>query len=118
MRIAISEAARGLARYVLPLSVTLLGAQVAAQGPAGTTGGKTLEIPSLDASPRLDGRLDDDVWARAALVNDFHQMNPFEYGEPSQRTEVRVFYTEDALYVGARMYEDDPSGITANVLRQ
>src|SRR5690606_38881746 len=77
-----------------------------------------LAVPRLDAEARIDGRLDDAVWDRAALVDDFHQINPFEYAEPSQRTEVRVFYTEDALYVGARMYEDDPSLITASVLRQ
>jgi len=32
--------------------------------------------------------------------------------------EVRIFYSETALYVAARMYEDDPTLITANVARQ
>lgn len=85
----------------------------------GITGAKTVDIPSLsDDGIELDGSLDDAVWRRAAVVNDFHQMAPFEYAEPSQRTEVRLFYTRDALYVGARMYEEDPSKITANVLLQ
>ena len=72
----------------------------------------------MAAEPVIDGRLDEAVWAQAAIINDFHQMVPFEYTEPSQPTEVRVFYTDDALYVGARMYEEDPSLITANVLQQ
>ena len=85
----------------------------------GITGGKSFVVPELnDNAIRIDGRLDDNVWERAAVITDFHQMAPFEYAEPSQRTEVRVFYSTDALYVGARMYEDDPSLITANVLLQ
>jgi hypothetical protein len=85
----------------------------------GITGGKSFVVPKLnDSDIRIDGRLDDDVWERAAVITDFHQMAPFEYAEPSQRTEVRVFYSSDALYIGARMYEDDPSLITANILLQ
>jgi len=85
----------------------------------GITGGKSFSVPSLsDSEIRIDGQLDDDVWARAAVVNDFHQMAPFEYASPSQRTEVRVFYSSDAIYIGARMFEEDPSLITANVLLQ
>src|SRR5690606_459479 len=87
-------------------------------GAGAVTGGKSVNIPRLAADPQIDGRLDEGVWEQAALVSDFHQMNPVEYGVPSQRTEIRLFYSEDALYVGARMYEDDPSLITANILRQ
>ena len=100
----------------------LMVVPVQAQGDiplGGITGGKSFLVPSLpDSDIRIDGQLDDDVWARAALVNDFHQMAPFEYDSPSQRTEVRVFYSSDAIYIGARMFEEDPSLITANVLLQ
>lgn len=84
----------------------------------GLTGGKSVFIPALPADLQIDGRLNDSVWERAAVVSDFHQMAPFEYSSPSQKTEVRIFYTEDALYIGARMFEEDPSLITANVLLQ
>jgi hypothetical protein len=84
----------------------------------GVTGGKQMQLRRLDASVNIDGRLDEDVWRQAAVVDDFHQMTPVEYGEPSQRTEVRVFYTQDALYVGVRLFETDPSLIRARVMRQ
>jgi len=71
-----------------------------------------------DEGIKLDGKPDEDNWRRAAAINDFHQMTPFEYSQPSQKTEVRLFYTADALYVSARMFEEDPSLITANVLLQ
>src|SRR5688572_25421048 len=87
-------------------------------GIEGSEGGNTLEIPFLSADVSIDGIIDEAVWDQAVYIDDFHQFQPVEYGEPTQRTEVRLFYTEDALYISARMLETDPSRITANVLRQ
>ena len=67
--------------------------------------------------PVIDGSLDDPAWQNAALIDDLHQVNPVEYGEPSERTEIYLLYDDDALYIGARLYID-PEQITANVLRQ
>ena len=60
----------------------------------------------------LDGRLDDDAWQRAIPITDFTTQEPVEGGTPSERTEIRVVYDEDAIYIGAMLY-DDPSGILA-----
>ncbi|MGI9625646.1 MAG: DUF5916 domain-containing protein [Longimicrobiales bacterium] len=62
--------------------------------------------------PALDGILDDAVWQIAELATGFRRDNPGD-GEPAaERTEVQVSYTRSALYVGARMYDRDPSGIS------
>ena len=53
---------------------------------------------------RVDGRLDEDVWAEAQPVFDFVQKEPVEGALPTERTEVRFVYDDKALYVGARMY--------------
>jgi len=79
---------------------------------------KTMRLVRLPAAPVIDGRLDEDVWSQATLVEDLHQIDPVEYVEPSERTSVRVFYTEDALYVGARLWDDEPDAVTARILRQ
>jgi hypothetical protein len=79
---------------------------------------KSFQVVRDDAVPAIDGVLDEDVWSRAALVEDLHQMNPVEYAEPSEPTEIRVFYGDDALYIAARLYDSEPGQITANVLRQ
>ena len=55
--------------------------------------------------------------AGAARIDNFHQVNPVEYAEPSERTEIYLLYDDDALYVGVRMYTP-PGEITANVMRQ
>lgn len=109
---------RATATLLCALTPLLAAPVLAADAADSTTGAKVINLHREDVEPTIDGVLDEAVWARATLVSDFHQMNPVEYGEPTQRTEVRVFYTEDALYVGARMYEDDPSLIRANVMRQ
>ena len=58
----------------------------------------------------VDGRLDEEAWERAIPITDFTQQEPVEGGTPSERTEIRVVYDEDALYIGAILY-DDPEGI-------
>ncbi|NNF13371.1 MAG: carbohydrate binding family 9 domain-containing protein [Gemmatimonadetes bacterium] len=60
----------------------------------------------------LDGRLDEAVWLAASPISDFTQQEPTEGAEPSERTEIRVVFDEDNLYIGAIIY-DDPDGILA-----
>ncbi|MDG2089937.1 MAG: carbohydrate binding family 9 domain-containing protein [Gammaproteobacteria bacterium] len=79
---------------------------------------KRFEMAKLTEGASIDGVLDEAIWQQATLVTDLHQMNPFEYAEPTQRTEIRIYYTEDALYVGARMWDDQAEDITAQVLKQ
>ena len=62
------------------------------------------------AAIEVDGRLDEEAWERAIPITDFTQQEPVEGGTPSERTEIRVVYDEDALYIGAILY-DDPEGI-------
>ena len=88
--------------------------------PANEAGrvGKSIEIPRLADRANIDGMLDESVWSDAAQIEDMHQVFPEEYVSPTQTTRVRVFYTEDALYVGAVMVESDPEQVRGRVLRQ
>lgn len=53
---------------------------------------------------KLDGRLDEPVWASAPVATGFMETWPV-YGEPSKLpTEVRILYDDRFLYVGARMH--------------
>ncbi len=61
--------------------------------------------------PAIDGRLDDAAWASAQVLNGFVQREPVEGRPVSERTEVRMVYDADALYVGAWMFDSDPSRI-------
>ena len=52
---------------------------------------------------RLDGRLDDEAWLKAAPITEFVQAEPNEGAAPSDQMEVRFLYDDNALWVGARM---------------
>jgi hypothetical protein len=69
-------------------------------------------------SPRVDGRLDDEVWQTAQWLSDFVQREPQEGKPASDRTEVAIFYDDDAIYIGARMQSSDPAGVRALVTRR
>ena len=56
----------------------------------------------------MDGRLDEPVWAEAPAITDFIQSNPAE-GEPgTQPTEFRVAFDDNAIYIGAMLYDSFP----------
>jgi hypothetical protein len=67
----------------------------------------------------IDGRLDEAAWANAPVATNFTQLNPRE-GEPAtQRTEVRFLYDADALYIGARMYDEQgAAGVRTRLARR
>lgn len=104
------------------ISVSLLSCLAlclpAQQGVSQPNSDKTVAIPKLAGALRIDGVLDEAQWSQARLIDDFHQYEPVEYGEPSQATQVWVFYTEEALYIGSYFAESDMSQVSANVLRQ
>ena len=93
-------------RVVLVLATSLVAAPTAAAAQAGSGGGRkqagVVRVPS--DSIQVDGRLDEGVWALATPVGDFVQKEPIEGVPPTERTEVRFLFDDDALYVGARMY--------------
>jgi len=78
--------------------------------------GKTIPAMITTQAPVIDGLLDDEAWQHVALITEFHQLEPVEFGTPSERTEVRVLYDEDYLYVAGRLHYSDMSMLTANVL--
>ena len=85
--------------------------------PPRDPGQKSVRVARTTTRPVIDGSLDEAVWQNAARIDNFHQVNPVEYAEPSERTEIYLAYDDDALYIGARLYTP-PGEITANVMRQ
>ena len=59
-------------------------------------------------APVIDGRLDDAAWAAAPVIDAMQQQRP-DNGQPgSERTEIRLLFDDDALYVGARLHDRSP----------
>ena len=74
-------------------------------------------VPVMTA-PVIDGALNDLAWAEAIPITEFLQRDPRQ-GEPaSERTEVRIIYTRDAIYVGFRNYDSAPPLLVATERRR
>lgn len=93
-------------------------------GPPHTAAAHALPSPTIRAIRRttditLDGRLDEATWAQAQPGTGFRQAQP-KTGEPAvQKTEIRVLYDDDALYVGARMWDDQgAAGVRSQLVRR
>ena len=66
----------------------------------------------------IDGRLDEAAWQDAPVFSLFAQRDPVEGGSPSMRTEVRVAFDDEALYIGARMFDPSPDSIVVRLGRR
>ena len=72
---------------------------------------KELNASRTTNPPKIDGILDELVWAEVPVASDFLQYSPYN-GEPStMRTEVRILYDNTAIYVGAMCYDPSPDSI-------
>lgn len=62
-------------------------------------------------SPRIDGVLDEPEWNAAVVMNDFVQFLPIEGAKPDHLSEVKIMYDDQAIYIGAMMYDSSPDSI-------
>ncbi|MBI4420193.1 MAG: carbohydrate binding family 9 domain-containing protein, partial [Gemmatimonadetes bacterium] len=86
-----------------------LGAQTVAGDHTPSAGGTRVARPvAVTRLPLIDGKLDDAVWSEAQPIGDFVQREPREGTPVSERTEVRVLLSGDALYVGAWLFDRTP----------
>ncbi|HEY7699846.1 MAG TPA: DUF5916 domain-containing protein, partial [Vicinamibacteria bacterium] len=69
--------------------------------------------PLTGEAPTIDGRLDEAAWKEAQTATDFVQRRPNPGDLATLRTEARVLYDSDSLYVGIRAYDPEPSAILA-----
>src|SRR5688572_1601837 len=107
---------------ILLFLLPMVSAAAMAQPASSTRRSSDLNVATASRAaeaPTLDGDvLGDAAWAAATPITGFTQEQPNE-GEPvSERTEVRVIFTNDTLYIGAVMYDSDPSGIIVSDARR
>lgn len=67
---------------------------------------------------RIDGLLDEAAWQSAPVIRNFTQSYPKPGAAPVDSTHVRILYDNDALYVGVRMFDSEPSKIAAQLARR
>jgi hypothetical protein len=61
----------------------------------------------------IDGKFDEASWQNAAIAKDFVMWEP-DNGKPepqTQKTEVKIVYDNNAIYIAATMYDSEPNKI-------
>jgi hypothetical protein len=82
-------------------------------------GSPTISATRVQEKPAIDGEvLGDPVWQQATPVSTFWQEQPDDGQPASERTEVRIVYTADTLYVGVVCYDRAPDGIIVSDSRR
>ena len=90
---------------------------------------QTIDLDAIRSSKRaaavriatpvvVDGILDEDAWATATPAQDFFQQFPDEFSAATERSEVRFVYDDDNLYIGAMLYDSDPSRLIIDSLKR
>ena len=81
---------------------------------------KTLNTIFISDKIEIDGKLNESIWQSAPIATDFIMFEP-DNGKVmsnSMKTEVRVLYDNDALYIGALLNDESPDKILTEITQR
>ncbi len=79
---------------------------------------KTYTTSVAMLAPVIDGVDNDECWNSVGWGSDFIQTDPQENTAPSQKTEFKILYDDNNLYVFIRAYDDEPDKISRIISRR
>ncbi|WP_340198714.1 DUF5916 domain-containing protein [Ascidiimonas sp. W6] len=74
---------------------------------------KELIITRIDNSPKIDGKLDEEIWKNLPAASDFYMLEPDNTAleRSSHQTKVKMAYDDKAIYIAAYMFDNEPKRI-------
>jgi hypothetical protein len=90
--------------FVFVIGILSLAASAAAQ--------------SVVSATRIEGGIDEADWTRAEPITAFVQREPDEGAQPTHRTEARVLFDKEAIYVAVKAFDSEPGLIKAFLTRR
>ena len=106
-------------RFPLYSSASLLGVfLLAATGVTTSAQVRTSEpitLQRIEGEVTLDGLSNEEAWDSVEPL-ELTVYQPVYKGEAAQKTEIRIGYDDEFLYLAGRMYDSDPSNIRGNSL--
>ncbi|MES2863497.1 MAG: DUF5916 domain-containing protein [Bacteroidota bacterium] len=78
---------------------------------------KKISAIKTNTSIKIDGDLDEAEWKNVPIAKDFVMFDP-DNGRPEAnelRSEVKVLYDNDAIYIGATLYDNEPNKILKEI---
>lgn len=97
----------------------LTGACFASSLPEGKPSSKPI-VTAVRANQQIvvDGILSESIWNNGNGISGFKQRDPVEGADPSESTVVHVIYDDNAIYIGARMFDTAPDSIGKKLARK
>jgi hypothetical protein len=74
---------------------------------------KVLQAKPITENIVIDGKINEEIWNSAAVATNFIMFEP-DNGKPisaEKKTEVKIVYDNDAIYVSALLYDNEPNKI-------
>ena len=81
---------------------------------------KILQTKFISEKIEIDGKLDETIWQSASIAKDFIMFEP-DNGKPipeNKKTEVKILYDNDAIYIGALLYDENPEKILKEITQR
>ena len=75
-----------------------------------------LRAHRISSAINFDGYLDEPAWQRAEPATHFKQREPENGEAATERTEIRILYDQNNLYIGVLCFDSQPDKIIANSL--
>jgi hypothetical protein len=98
------------------LAICLLGLLAPRGFPASAAPAQALRAVRVEKGPKLDGNLDDKVWEQAVPFTDFRMAEPNPDSPPTEKTELRVIYDQDDLYLGIYCFDSEPAKVSGQTM--
>lgn len=110
---------RSITLHVLAVAAfTLLpGTATAETGRAAPTIVDAQALPA-NTPMTIDGKLSEPIWEQTPAINEFVQREPAEGAAPNQRTEARIVFDENALFVAVRAHDTQADKIVGILTRR
>ena len=81
---------------------------------------KTISTSKINEAISIDAELNEASWANAEVATDFVSLEPIN-GTPIPeefRTEAKVLYSNDAVYIGVKLYDPNPEKILKELVER
>src|SRR5664279_4179740 len=85
---------------------------------AQTSEKKQYTATRITVAPLINGNLDDESWISGTWEGNFTQNQPYSGRPESQRTEFKILFDENNLYVAIKAYDSSPDSIVNRLTRR
>lgn len=79
---------------------------------------KNYKATEVEKAPLIDGILDDEAWLQGEWLDSFTQFEPYNNAATTQKTEFKIVFDKDNLYVAMKALDTSPDSIVQRLTRR